>query len=127
MPQTVILQHQLPNGDSHFDWMIDQPHLLTEHRLLTFRCEIRPDFLPRNGMIAQMLPDHRKVYLTYEGHLTDNRGSVTRVAQGTIEIVERTEQSMQMQVQWPSSNQIIEGTCIESSSSSWRFISRPPE
>lgn len=42
--------------------------------------------LPENAadeVGAESLPDHRSEYLTYEGKLTENRGTVSRFAWGT--------------------------------------------
>jgi hypothetical protein len=35
---------------------------------------------------AVRLPDHRRVYLEYEGEISGDRGHVTRVDEGTVEI-----------------------------------------
>lgn len=40
---------------------------------------------------ARRIGDHRRAYLTYEGPVSGNRGTVSRVAQGQYELMEQTE------------------------------------
>lgn len=77
MPRTVVLLHTLPDGSSHFDWMIEVPG---RPGLITFRCDKAPSRAPE--FAAELLPDHRAVYLEYEGPVSGNRGKVERVAAG---------------------------------------------
>jgi hypothetical protein len=78
MPQFVILRHETPPASlqpSHWD-------LLLEHgaALKTWSFTDWPTL--DNTISAEQKPDHRRVYLTYEGELTGNRGSVARKAWG---------------------------------------------
>ena len=82
-PRTVVLCHTLPDGSSHLDWMIEHP-APTEHRLITFRTPCRPDEIESHRCISRRLTDHRAHYLDYEGILTADRGSVERVATGSV-------------------------------------------
>lgn len=81
MPRYVILRHELPPGNeraSHYDVMFD-----TGETLRTWAIDAPPD-LPQEQP-AQKLPDHRRDYLTYEGPVSGNRGSVTRWDEGDYE------------------------------------------
>src|SRR5687768_1276707 len=83
MPRFVLLRHELPASDprrSHFDLMLEADGVLR-----TWAC----DELPQLGKVieAQRLADHRLAYLDYEGPVSGDRGSVTRVAVGEYELV----------------------------------------
>jgi hypothetical protein len=78
----AVLLHQPPRDSTeseHFD-------LLLEHNgsLLTWRLPIEP-LLEENRCQAKQLSPHRLVYLTYEGPISGNRGTVKRVASGELE------------------------------------------
>jgi hypothetical protein len=86
MPVTrfVILHHCERSGE-HWDLMIEQGEALATWRLA--RLPKRGDLQP---IPADRIADHRKAYLTYEGPLTRDRGTVTRVEEGTCEVLEQT-------------------------------------
>lgn len=92
MPRFVILRHDMPPGSlraSHFDLMLE-----CDDVLWTWAC----DAVPRDNSptFADPLPDHRLVYLTYEGEVSGDRGSVTRIAAGKYELLEETPQLMRV-------------------------------
>lgn len=94
-PRMVVLLHTLPDGSSHFDWMIQGPQRIPappspeDRCLITFRTAVRPDLAPfqqpDGAFEAQRLADHRRAYLDFEGPLSGNRGHVQRLASGTVE------------------------------------------
>jgi len=88
--RTVVLRHETPDGGFHFDWMLEPPAVggSPSRVLITFRVNTNPLDWKGDLFDAVRLPDHRAIYLTYEGPLTENRGSVTRVAQGTVTFLE---------------------------------------
>jgi hypothetical protein len=75
----VILRHQLPT-DEHWDVMLE-----TDSALTTW--SIPPQNLTGSPFVCQAkrLPDHRKHYLDYEGDVTGNRGTVSRIDTGTYD------------------------------------------
>src|SRR5207237_322242 len=77
----VVLRHE---GilDPHFDLMCEWR---TDAPLITLRYGKWP---PEDPTEFQRLPDHRRVYLTYEGKISGNRGFVSRAAAGdcTVEV-----------------------------------------
>ena len=85
--RTVLLHHTgAPQGD-HFDWLLEDPRTTQQPAapLWTGRV-VHPSSLWHSLRMWDLipLPPHRHDYLTYEGPLTDNRGSVKRVDQGTF-------------------------------------------
>jgi hypothetical protein len=84
MPRFVVLLHETPAGYSratHFDLMLEHGELLRTWALKD---------LPEAGqtVIAERLPDHRPVYLDYEGEVAGDRGSVRRVDAGLYDVIE---------------------------------------
>lgn len=81
--RTVLLRHRHSAGD-HYDWMLDDPTAPPgTGKLITFRLSIPTDqWIAQRAVAAMRLPDHRRVYLAYEGALTEGRGEVTRVDEG---------------------------------------------
>lgn len=78
----AVLLHQVPassHESDHFDLLLED-----DGTLLTWRLPVEP-LLENNRCLANKLPDHRLVYLTYEGSISGNRGTVTRVAEGELE------------------------------------------
>jgi len=81
--RAVILNHTLTDGTIHFDWMIEFPGCPDEHRLLSFRCDERPDlWVPDQLFHVEQLPNHRAHYLDFQGDIGGNRGEVIRVTSG---------------------------------------------
>lgn len=85
MPRAALLRHDLPDGSSHFDWMI-QRRGGDDAPLVTFRVGVRIDLAPPR-FDAERIGDHRAAYLDLEGEVSGGRGRVTRVAEGELEIV----------------------------------------
>lgn len=80
MPRYVILRHTLPaesTRPSHWDFMLEFGDVLR-----TWALEQSPD--GAEPQPAQLLPDHRAAYLTYEGPVSGNRGEVARWDEGTF-------------------------------------------
>jgi len=75
----VVLFHAFPpriHLTSHWDLMLEQ-----DGRLLTWSLPESPE--PGKTISAKRLPDHRIEYLDYEGPVSGDRGSVSRVLKGT--------------------------------------------
>lgn len=85
--QTVrfaTLRHTDKQGD-HFDLLID-----AGRSLATWKCPQPPEWAVDSSLICVRLKDHRRLYLDYEGPLTEDRGTVHRYDQGECLIHERT-------------------------------------
>lgn len=96
MPCCVILYHETPNDaavDSHLDFMLE-----ANDELLTWRWDEIP--LDNQVFVATRLANHRVEYLTLEGRLSGNRGTVTRIDQGTFEPpIENAQQQFSILIQ----------------------------
>ncbi len=97
MPRMVLLEHVFPDGQSHFDWLIEPIGLrrtsLTEpldpdaRVLLAFRLTERIDSNAADSFVAVRLPDHRRRYLNFEGEISPEKGFVIRQAHGRVKYV----------------------------------------
>lgn len=86
MNRWVLLLHELPDRSWHYDWMMQSPPAHVSG-LITFRVFDRPDEEHVDRLLAERLPDHREVYLEYEGVVSGGRGTVRRVAGGLCRVV----------------------------------------
>lgn len=98
MRQTVVLSHKQPDMPEHFDWLIDQPEIQSEHRLLTFRVFERPDQSPR--FTAERLALHRAHYLRFQGDIGGDRGHVTRICRGDVLVYTPGQTQLNMEIRW---------------------------
>ncbi|MCP4170806.1 MAG: hypothetical protein GY758_08565 [Fuerstiella sp.] len=73
----VILEHDSPF--LHWDLLLQQGRALAAWRLLS-------PMVTTSWIPAEALPDHRLIYLDYEGPVSNNRGVVTRVASGEFSV-----------------------------------------
>jgi DNA polymerase Ligase (LigD) len=87
MPRFAILDHDWPTR--HWDLLLEDGDTLLSWRLLGE---------PRSGttLPAERLANHRKLYLDYEGPVSDDRGSVTRWDAGTFEWITRTSDAIEV-------------------------------
>lgn len=85
----VILTHDHPH--LHWDLMLEEAHDLRTWRLLA-----EPD--SAGPIPAEALPPHRKHYLTYEGPVSGNRGTVTRWDSGSYELLQADEQHVRVRL-----------------------------
>jgi hypothetical protein len=76
-----VVLHHVGFGEAHFDLMVES---LPGGNLLTWRCKSWP---PTGGASAQRIGEHRSAYLEFEGALSDNRGSVSRVDSGNCTLL----------------------------------------
>lgn len=74
----VILRHEV-SGAVHFDLMLEIPG---QEKLRTLQLAKWP-LAPGESCPSTELAPHRAEYLDYEGEVSGNRGTVTRIAQGT--------------------------------------------
>jgi hypothetical protein len=79
MPRYVLLEHDYPHR--HWDLMLEQGETLK-----TWRLAAPPT--PENPVLAEMIGDHRPIYLDYEGPVSGQRGIVRRWDRGEIKDVE---------------------------------------
>ncbi|MFG0245547.1 MAG: hypothetical protein ACF8MF_05785 [Phycisphaerales bacterium JB052] len=125
MAQTVVLLHTQPGKPDHYDWLIDQPQLEKEHRLLTFRVAARPD--QHRTFIAEKAANHRAIYLHYQGPLTQDRGEVTRVACGTIDDLRNDTHQITGIIDWGNGPESFLATPLATAANQWQFRISPLE
>jgi hypothetical protein len=101
----VLLRHDLPDGSWHYDLLMElRPGTQEDHRLAAVRLApaspgqpsltLAPEIKIDPSAPCERLPDHRGVYLTYEGPISGNRGHVRRVAQGRSVVTHATPDSL---------------------------------
>ena len=96
--QYVILHHTgIPNP--HFDLLLDPGGGGNDHPLWTWRLPTHPDTWPTTLPPATRLPDHRRLYLTYEGEISNHRGTVTRIATGTATLLHQSTHHLTLRLQ----------------------------
>jgi hypothetical protein len=108
MGAAVLLLHELPDGTSHYDWLItpDGPRASggAPAGLISFRVSERIDLLGGGGLDgrgalrfgALRLPEHRAAYLDLEGEVSGGRGRVKRLARGELAVNELADQGLRM-------------------------------
>jgi hypothetical protein len=97
MPRFVLLYHDCPTGHvkpSHWDFMLEFDGKLRTWELRRLPAEWGGEGEDGNILPAMRLADHRIEYLNYEGPLTGNRGSVSRVATGEFQVIENTPERL---------------------------------
>lgn len=95
---------------SHWDLLLEQPPAFGSE-LLTFEVSVPPKEWGKTTFVRK-LPNHRPIYLHYEGHLSDNRGIVTRILTGSIQWHVIAEELLILTVQsdaFPSAVSLIQG------------------
>ncbi|WP_072022240.1 DNA polymerase ligase N-terminal domain-containing protein [Zavarzinella formosa] len=81
MPRFALLLHDHP--ETHWDFLLETPEALRAWRLSR-----RPSL--NEIILAEPLPDHRKLYLEYEGPISGNRGNVIREDGGEFQWMSET-------------------------------------
>jgi hypothetical protein len=79
MTRFALLTHDHPMP--HLDLLLEAGEVLRTWRLLAW---------PRSGetISAEPLPDHRRLYLDYEGPVSGHRGTVARIDGGRCEWID---------------------------------------
>jgi len=122
----VILLHTRPGGDSHFDWLTARD-TSGDAPLLAFRVGVRLDRTPPPAFDAERLPDHRPLYLEFEGPLEPkhgaDRGAVRRLARGAALIERADDRGAVVRVGWGAGPIRCEGAPVADAGAGalWRF------
>ncbi|HZW06627.1 MAG TPA: hypothetical protein VFF65_05840 [Phycisphaerales bacterium] len=101
MARMVLLQHTLPDGTRHFDWLIEPVGAgpgstlarfadstnPDDRCLVAFRVMDRIDHPKTVEFPADALPLHRRKYLDYQGDI-ERKGAVKRICGGMVRKVE---------------------------------------
>lgn len=99
MPRFVLLYHECPPSlgkRSHWDLMLERDGVLLTWNLLQL-----PIAWGGNAetLEATRLANHRIAYLDYEGPVSDNRGTVSRVEQGKYKVLSETDDVIDVRLQ----------------------------
>lgn len=98
----VLLEHTLPSGEMHFDWMFERPGV-ADGPLVSYRTFQRPDLLPGGShMLAERIGDHRPTYLEFEGPVSNGRGSVRRLARANVLALDDSTPLIWLSIRWES-------------------------
>lgn len=114
MARMVLLEHTLPTGAIHFDWLLERPSPVgaiplagdpNDRCLLALRVQARIDEATCTSFSAEAMPDHRVLYLTFEGTLPpdaqgQDRGRVRRVAGGVVRAVREANGLLTIRARW---------------------------
>ncbi|MFM7151016.1 MAG: DNA polymerase ligase N-terminal domain-containing protein, partial [Gemmataceae bacterium] len=89
MARFALLKHDHPFD--HFDLLLQREESLKSWRLVS---------IPRAGepQSATVIPDHRLMYLDYEGPVSSNRGHVQRVDGGELQWLHAGEDQVEVAV-----------------------------
>lgn len=122
----VLLEHVLPTGERHFDWLLERPGV-AEGLLLAFRVFGRVDVSSAEESAgerhrAERMKDHRRAYLEYEGALTGGRGEVRRVAAGEVEAMVETEGLVRACVRWEGAAESMTWAGVAAEGDCWWFV-----
>ena len=85
MPRFAVLIHDHP--ELHWDFLLEDGPVCRTWRLSSAPDHVRP-------VAAESIPDHRTMYLDYEGPVSGNRGTVTAFDAGTFDWMVRQPNSV---------------------------------
>ena len=89
MRRFAILLHT-GQGQDHYDLLLEPPAVSPDAALATWQLdESLVTMAIGESQRGQKLPDHRRVYLEYEGPVSEGRGEVQRVAAGEYTLLEQ--------------------------------------
>jgi len=95
MPRAFVIILHTGFGEDHFDLMLES----AGGTLRTWQVQRNCLALePGETIPAARLADHRQAYLTYEGPVSQGRGSVRRVCEGTVETLAESEGRLVMRL-----------------------------
>ncbi len=115
----VVLEHD--RDGVHWDFMLEAGNSLKTWAVVG-------PIVPGVVLVARALPDHRPVYLTYEGPISGDRGSVRRVAEGAYQTIEWRAEHVRVLL---SGDQLVgevvlnrsaSGTDSKGGSTTWTFL-----
>ena len=101
-----------------------KPRMVFDENALTFIISSWAFAWEAADFNAEKAPDHRAIYLTYEGQLTQNRGVVTQVQTGQVLEFHSSESQLNLRIQWPQGVSIYQARKDPQDSSQWLFEHR---
>ena len=86
-----VIQKHSKAGEVHWDLMLQAGQVLQ-----TYRLQLPPEQLRRDGCTATRILDHPLKFLSYEGSVNNGQGSVELVDSGTYEVLSRDEGKIEL-------------------------------
>lgn len=83
-------------------WAFEENVLLKFASVVLAQDELANDSTPAITSNATKVDDHRRAYLDYEGPISQDRGTVSRVCSGTCEWLERSNSRCQFKLNYDS-------------------------
>jgi hypothetical protein len=129
MARAVLLEHA-ESGATHFDLLIERDHSAADRRLRSFRVETPLDPTRTAEFQALAVPDHRVIYLDYQGPLpapgnlsSTARGHVRRLWTAPISLAELSDTCLELVFHAPAARFTAERLTPPSGShlGEWRF------
>lgn len=87
-----VIQKHSRAGEVHWDLMLQAGEVLE-----TYRLQLPPEQLRRDGCTATRISDHSLKFLSYEGSVNNGQGTVQMVDSGTYEVLSRDEGKIELQ------------------------------
>jgi hypothetical protein len=119
--QTSLLWHTTPAG-SHYDWLLQTPCLqgLETDTLTTFRLHLPPSlWSPKHPIPLTPLTPHRKIYLTFQGPVSSQRGFVLRANHGIFTPLSWSDSQITLQITWQQFPLCARCTLTRRSTDAW--------
>lgn len=112
MPRFVLLYHECPpsfDKPSHWDLMLERDGVLLTWRLSALPAPWGDEAgVGFERIDATRLADHRVAYLDYEGPISGERGSVTRVDGGEYDVVSEADGVLQVRLRGTRCDDVVE-------------------
>ncbi len=126
--RAVVLRHDQPGDAWHHDLLLERPPRSSQaaadpddRRLIAFRVAPPPHEPATTRAEATRLPDHRALYLDYEGPLTRGRGAVRRLATGRVRSLHEAPSSIAAAIDFPQGSVALQGERVEEDRWNLRF------
>jgi len=71
--------------------------------------------------MAEQLPDHRRLYLDYEGSISGGRGTVTEWDSGSYTVIRRNDQVLEIAVEGRTMKGVIALQLMDPACQRWRY------
>ncbi len=129
----ALLRHECPpdyRGGPHWDLLLERPDAEHEARFATWSLLELPEAWSRALSIESVghdcveavpLPDHRTLYLDYEGPISGDRGEVTRIAGGPMRWLRSGEGAVEVELLAPGP---LQGVITLTPDEPWRLTYR---
>ncbi|HUT30444.1 MAG TPA: DNA polymerase ligase N-terminal domain-containing protein [Sedimentisphaerales bacterium] len=104
----VVHKHTGADQSVHWDLMLEVGSVLQ-----TYRLELAPEELKHDKTTAVRIFDHPLKFLTYEGNLSEDKGSVQFADIGTYRMLNDTQNVRRLQLNGEILNGTLTLTCIE--------------